>query len=72
MAPAALLQVNPTLAGDNNAVLQPGQRINIPPFTADCGEGEPHPAALPRLCLPGCWRRGCGYRAPSPPLPLSS
>jgi spore germination protein YaaH len=34
-----LREVNPTLAGDNNAVLQPGQRINIPPFTADCGEG---------------------------------
>ncbi|EFN55918.1 hypothetical protein CHLNCDRAFT_57799 [Chlorella variabilis] len=38
---AELQEANPSLPtiGDNNAVLQPGQRINIPPFTAACGDG---------------------------------
>ena len=49
---AELQEVNPTLAtvGDTVAVLQPGQRINIPPFTAACGEGE----CLPTSCSCSC------------------
>lgn len=34
-----LKEVNTELAADTNAIIQPGMRVKIPPFTEGCGEG---------------------------------
>ena len=31
--------MNPDLAADTAAIIQPGMRVRIPPFTEACGEG---------------------------------
>lgn len=50
---ADVQEVNPSLstAADTSAVLQPGQRINIPPFTAACGEGVVVPKPVAGNCF---------------------
>ncbi|PSC76019.1 cell wall hydrolase [Micractinium conductrix] len=34
-----LQKVNPSLAGDTAGLLQPGQKVQVPPFDESCGEG---------------------------------